>query len=37
MINIAHNLKLKIKFCDLDHKSGLMDPVKVKKLTSKKT
>ena len=37
MINIAHNLKLKIKFCDLDHKSGLMDPAKVKKLTSKKT
>ena len=30
MINIAHNLKLKIKFCDLDHKSGLMNPQKLK-------
>jgi dTDP-4-amino-4,6-dideoxygalactose transaminase len=37
MINIALNLKLKIKFCDLDHKSGLMDPIKVKKLISQKT
>ena len=37
MINIALNLKLKIKFCDLDHKSGLMDLVKVKKLISQKT
>ena len=37
MINIALNLKLKVKFCDLDHKSGLINHSQVKKQVSKKT
>ena len=37
MINIALNLKLKVKFCDLDHKSGLINHSQVKKQVSNKT
>ena len=37
MINIAANLNLKIKFCDVDYKTGLIDLKKLKKKISKKT
>tara|TARA_A100001015_G_C15042250_1_gene740532 strand:+ start:1145 stop:2395 length:1251 start_codon:yes stop_codon:yes gene_type:complete len=37
MVNIVENLKLKIRFCDIDHKTGLMDASKINKQISKKT
>ena len=37
MINIAANLNLKIKFCDIDYKTGLIDLSKLKNKISKKT
>ena len=37
MINIAANLNLKIKFCDIDYKTGLIDVSKLKNKISKKT
>ncbi len=37
MVNIAVNLKLKVKFCDLDHQTGIIDLAEVKRKVSKKT
>ena len=37
MVNIVENLKLKIRFCDIDHKTGLIDTSKINKQISKKT
>ena len=37
MVNIAENLKLKIKFCDLNYKTGFIDLNQLKKSISNKT
>ncbi len=37
MVNIAVNLKLKVKFCDLDHQSGNINQADIRKEVSKKT
>ena len=37
MVNIASNLKFKIKFCDLNYKTGTIDIDDLKKNISKKT
>ena len=37
MLNIAENLKLKIKFCDLNYKTGFIDINQLKKNISNKT
>ena len=37
MVNIAENLKLKIKFCDLTYKTGFIDLNQLKKSISNKT
>ena len=37
MINIAENLNLKVKFCDLNYQTGFIDINQLKKKISKKT
>ena len=37
MINIAHNLNLKVKFCDLNYQTGFIDLKQLKKRISNKT
>ena len=37
MINVAKNLKYKIKFCDLNYENGFLKVSDLKKLISKKT
>ena len=37
MINVAKNLNYKIKFCDIDYKTGFLDLNKIKKIISSKT
>ena len=37
MINIAENLNLKVKFCDLNYQTGFIDITQLKKKISKKT
>ena len=37
MINIAENLNLKIKFCDIDYKTGFIDLKQLKEKVSKNT
>ena len=37
MVNIAHNLELKIKFCDLDYKSGFINLKQVKEKITNNT
>ena len=37
MINVAKNLGYKIKFCDLDYKTGFIDLKKIKKIINKNT
>jgi dTDP-4-amino-4,6-dideoxygalactose transaminase len=37
MVNVAKNLKFKIKFCDLDYKNGFYKVENIKKIINKKT